>query len=425
MNVYDNFLLRHRVQLSQPASGDELKFLVDLSYFLVERSVDVALGDIDSHEAFAVCDVEDCSCPLVGPASFSRPLRLIKDYALLPPGTTVGPQEDFESGDEELTTYLPLSSLLQNEVAVSKLPEERLPQEAVPEPEEVSSPRQRAVDVDEAENKYLMRVYDSKTLVADLAKYLEHGSTLVKHGRKGTPHARRMWVNQKDGKMYYKDPSQDVKVKEVVKSTALSAVTGLVLGPYSKVFLRSKMDPSTPTAHLSFTIEVSGGILEKKTVDVVAANLVDFEAWVIGLSNICNVEPTWGGPLDNKMDPRYQDLAPSHRQHCSEQHIPPTVYFSVRSILEKKREDLIANVRIFKGSIADVYTAMGGIHVPALDKHGAMLFTKGELRFLCQQWEVDVFRVCALWGMLAEERLIFDPNFSVPVVSKPKGKKKK
>eukprot|EP01059_Diplonema_ambulator_P024522 TRINITY_DN4056_c0_g1_i3.p1 TRINITY_DN4056_c0_g1~~TRINITY_DN4056_c0_g1_i3.p1 ORF type:complete len:1084 (+),score=349.00 TRINITY_DN4056_c0_g1_i3:101-3253(+) len=271
----------------------------------------------------------------------------------------------------------------------------------------------KTYDEEEADKHYLMGIYDRDHLVGDLLKYLQCGTVLMKHGRQGKPHKRKFWIEGQSDLMYTEEPTPMGQAHgggKDKKCIPLCNVTGIVLGMYSKVFKRAKPTPATEGFYRAFTLVIKGG---SRTIDVVAETVSEFEAWLLGLSNLLKLEPSWGEPLNFSQLPvdeqKYVEmLTPREKEDCQQHHIKPSHLQSLRKLVNDKREEVITNKRLFNGDMGKVFQAMGGIHAPALDGHEALLMTKGELRYYA---EVDIFRTCVIWRLLNQQKLIFDPKF--------------
>eukprot|EP01064_Diplonema_japonicum_P028315 TRINITY_DN4316_c3_g1_i1.p1 TRINITY_DN4316_c3_g1~~TRINITY_DN4316_c3_g1_i1.p1 ORF type:complete len:1057 (+),score=314.94 TRINITY_DN4316_c3_g1_i1:114-3284(+) len=274
-------------------------------------------------------------------------------------------------------------------------------------------------DEEEADKHYLMSVYDRDHLVSDLLKYLQCGTVLMKHGRQGKPHKRKFWIEGQTELVYSEEPSTTGQAHgggKDKKTIPLSSVTAIVLGMFSKVFKRSKPTPATDGFYQAFTLVIKGG---SRTIDVVAETVSEFEAWLLGLSNLLKLEPTWGEPLEFSQLPSSDEekaarsMTPREREACQMHHIRPSHLISVRRVVEEKREEVLANRRLFDGDMGKVFQAMGGIHAPSLDTNNALLMTKGELRYYT---DIDIFRTCVIWKLFHEQNLIHDPKFRLPTV---------
>lgn len=260
-------------------------------------------------------------------------------------------------------------------------------------------------DEEEADRQYLMGIYDAENLIADILKYLQSGTMLLKHGRNGKPHFRKFWISEDCKELCWTDPDNP-KAKKA--SIELKEVTDIVMGQFSKVFKRNQTDMTEPEFYLSYSLICNKG---KRTVDVVAETPSEFEAWLMGLTNLCNLEPHWGKPLDLMTEEGINKLRKEELQMCSICHITPQLFLKLKEVVNDRREEVKSSIKLFNGDMDKVYQAVGGIHPPSIDKHGALLMTKGELRYLAN---VDIFRTCIIWKAFADQKLIYDPDFRPP-----------
>eukprot|EP01062_Namystynia_karyoxenos_P041152 TRINITY_DN29968_c3_g1_i1.p1 TRINITY_DN29968_c3_g1~~TRINITY_DN29968_c3_g1_i1.p1 ORF type:complete len:1097 (+),score=398.15 TRINITY_DN29968_c3_g1_i1:162-3452(+) len=286
-------------------------------------------------------------------------------------------------------------------------------------------------DEEEADKHYLMGIYDADGLVQDIVRYLQCGTHLVKHGRNGKPHKRKFSINESKTELCWVDEAASETKRS---SHQLKEITGIIMGQYSRVFKRqSQCGPHVSGFYNSFTLVVKQG---KRTIDCVADTISEFEAWLLGLANLLSLEPVWGAPL------RLDMLTPEQRQEDEEavqgssasgesrkltqrevevglrHHIRPSLIRKVKQKIVDRRDEVIQNMRLFDNDMEKVYQAMGGIHPPSLDSRGALLVTKGELRYYAG---VDIFRTCVLWKLFEEQNLLFDPHFRVPTYASRSG----
>eukprot|EP01004_Peranema_trichophorum_P003197 NODE_219_length_3208_cov_30.579254_g190_i0.p1 GENE.NODE_219_length_3208_cov_30.579254_g190_i0~~NODE_219_length_3208_cov_30.579254_g190_i0.p1 ORF type:complete len:962 (+),score=220.10 NODE_219_length_3208_cov_30.579254_g190_i0:104-2989(+) len=259
-------------------------------------------------------------------------------------------------------------------------------------------------DEEEADRQYLMGIYDADNLIHDILKYLQSGTILLKHGRNGKPHFRKFWLEEHK-ELCWVDPENLKSKRSIVE---LKDVTGIILGQYTKVFRRNHSDMTEPEFYLSFTLLVKNGA---RTVDVVAETHSEFEAWLMGLSHVLNMEPRWGKPLDISCEEGFNSLSKEEQDVCSKNHITPQLYLKLQEVVNERREEVKSSIKLFEGDMEKVYQAVGGIHPPRIDKNGSLLMTKGELRYLAN---VDIFRTCAIWKMFHGKKLIYDPGYKPP-----------
>lgn len=262
-----------------------------------------------------------------------------------------------------------------------------------------------AFDEEEADRQYLMGIYDAENLTSDILKYLQSGTMLLKHCRNGKPHFRKFFISEDAKELAWVDPDKPNQSKSAIN---LSEVTSIFLGQYSKVFRRSQTEMTEPEFYLSYSLVCNAG---KRTLDVVAETPSEFEAWLIGLSYVLRMEPVWGKPMDLSTEEGSTKLDPEERERCANHHITPQLYLKLKEVVMERREEVRQSIKMFNGDMDKVYQAVGGIHPPSIDKNGALLMTKGELRYLAN---IDIFRTCVIWKLFERQKLIYDPKYRPP-----------
>jgi len=260
-------------------------------------------------------------------------------------------------------------------------------------------------DEEEADKQYLMGIYDAENLITDILKYLQSGTMLLKHGRNGKPHFRKFWISEDLKELCWTDPDTPKAKKAHID---LKDVTDIMMGQYTKVFKRNQTDMTEPEFYLSFSLNCNKG---KRTVDVVAETPSEFEAWLMGLCHVVKMAPHWGKPLDLSVEEGFNKLRKEEVEMCSLNHITPQLFLKLKEVVLDRREEVKSSIKLFNGDMDKVYQAVGGIHPPSIDKHGALLMTKGELRYLAN---VDIFRTCVIWSAFADTKLIYDPDYKPP-----------
>jgi hypothetical protein len=263
-------------------------------------------------------------------------------------------------------------------------------------------------DSEEADKQYLMTVYDSTTLVYDVTKYLKAGTVMKKHGRSGDPHPRLFWITTVSFRLelVWVDPDDRNGDR---KSIQLPDVASIALGPFSKVFRRTSWNQADESFFLCFSLVMKDG---SRTVDIVASTLPDFEAWALGLCHLVKVDPHWGKALDVSRDPAARELSPVERNMCEQNYIPPVDYLRIKTKVVGIRDEVAMHMRLFANNAEQAYVALGGIHLPQVNHMGAVLMTKGELRFHCSPFKIDIFRVCKIWTVFADQCIVYDPSFT-------------
>eukprot|EP01061_Rhynchopus_euleeides_P047373 TRINITY_DN9477_c0_g1_i1.p1 TRINITY_DN9477_c0_g1~~TRINITY_DN9477_c0_g1_i1.p1 ORF type:complete len:1049 (+),score=504.38 TRINITY_DN9477_c0_g1_i1:399-3545(+) len=445
--------LRHRVEVAklqkeqQSAADHRLQsgfpFAAELVHWLVDHAVRTSEGKAAAHDG----ETFDHLTRLLPLNAWPNPLSLTNTH--VPEGLEAGYpdapfESDYESGDEDVTSpdnvydqhereveqppsqpvqYDFVSSQRKKEEETQRLAEEKAKQRQRQAQAQARQARSAASEVtkryddQEADKLYLMQIYDQDSLVSELLRYLYSGVVLTKHGRTGKPHKRKFFlpsVGSGQNELTWTElaPTPGDKGK---RGVALSDITGIVMGMYSKVFKRmGKVGPATDGFYQSFTIVVKDG---KRTIDVVAESVAEFEAWLLGLSNLIKKEPVWGETLDFEQlnDPKEVKLAASmsskERDLCSKHHIRPSLIVRLREVAREKRDEVLRYRKLFNGDVQKVFQAIGGINPPYLNNKQALLMTKGELRYYSG---IDIFRTCIIWRLFAEEDLIYDPQFRFP-----------
>ncbi|RNF25716.1 putative kinesin [Trypanosoma conorhini] len=257
------------------------------------------------------------------------------------------------------------------------------------------------------DNEYLMRVYDSPTLVQDLIRFLRCGTVMLKHGRSGKPHRRHFWVSiaQNSRKLLWSDP--ETKIAAERSSINLDDVGFLQLGCLSKVFKRHHVPPTDPSFYRSFTVGLKDG---GRTVDIVADTLPDFEAWIVGLSNLVRVDPVWGGKLDITKETQFDHLNCFEAALCESNYIYPSQYIALKKRVKRIASKALTALEKCGNDAAKAQKLLSGIHPPAVNDKGAVYLTKGELRFIGQS-EMDILRITKVWILFQQMNLVYDDNF--------------
>lgn len=265
-------------------------------------------------------------------------------------------------------------------------------------------------DTEEADREYLMTVYDSCTLVHDVTKYLKAGTIMLKHGRRGSPHDRLFWVTVASFRMelVWIDPANRTGERACI---SLNDVGHISLGCFGKVFRRNPYPNTDKNFFFCFTVALKDG---GRTVDIVAPSLPDFEAWVLGLCHLARIDPYWGKPLDISTYPEANGFSPEERALCEQHYIFPTHYQKIKEKVVGLRDEVHLHLRLFGNDHEQAYASLGGIHLPQVNDQGAVLMTKGELRYHCSPFQTDIFRVCKIWIQFHRMGIIYDPSFTPP-----------
>ena len=394
----------------------ESTLIQDIVAFMIERAVYIAEGMLDARDSWAWYDVEG-SQQRLSELPYKNILNLNMDQFPSMPrveghnGTHLTSDEEDETGQNwEASGGGPNSGAASG--APSVVPTNVTGVSTKDARERRKKMKQSAgnakYEADEADKQYLMTVYDSTTLVYDVTKYLKAGTIMKKHGRAGDPHDRLFWITTVSFRLelVWVDPEERNGDR---KSIQLPDVSYISLGPFSKVFKRKKWNMQDENALLAFTIGLKD---QSRTVDIVATTLPDFEAWTLGLCHLVKVDPHWGQTLNVSKDPAVGQLNASERVVCEQHYIPPSEYIKIKEKVVGIRDEVAMHMRLFGNDAEQAYVALGGIHLPQVNHMGAVLMTKGELRFHCNPFRIDIFRVCKIWSLFAEQCIVYDPSFT-------------
>lgn len=392
--------------------------LQDIIAFMIERAVYIAEGMLDARDSWAWYDVEGSHQRLIE-LPYKNMLNLnMSQFPSVPrveghPCTNVSSDED--SDDPEPGMPRSASTVTPVGAGPSVVPTNVPPAGSV-STKDARDRRKKMkrsagnvkYEAEEADKQYLMTVYDSTTLVYDVTKYLKAGTIMKKHGRSGDPHDRLFWVTTVSFRLelVWVDPQNRNGDR---KSIQLPDVSSISLGPFSKVFKRTNWSPADDNFFLCFTINMKDA---SRTVDIVASTLPDFEAWALGLCHLVKVDPHWGKNIDLSKDPIARELSSAERVLCEQNYITPSDYLKVKTKIVGIRDEVAMHMRLFANDAEQAYVALGGIHLPQVNHMGAVLMTKGELRFHCNPFKMDIFRVCKIWAVLAEQCIVYDPSFT-------------
>lgn len=388
----------------------------DIVAFITERAVLISERVIDPTDTFAWFDIDGMSRRLKSPYEMIPPLLSDSVRDPIPIGpvethtlTFLDETED-EANDSDAAALvnanrrqLGLGANAGAGAATTKEARERRKRMK-------GNGATKKYDTEEADREYLMTVYDSCTLVHDVTKYLKAGTIMLKHGRRGSPHNRLFWVTVASFRMelVWIDPANKTGERACI---SLNDVGYISLGCFSRVFRRNPYPNTDKNFYFCFTVALKDG---GRTVDIVAPSLPDFEAWVLGLCHLARIDPHWGRPLDISAFPETPLLSPQERALCEQNYIFPSHYQKIKEKVSGLRDEVHLHLRLFGNDHEQAYASLGGIHLPQVNDQGAVLMTKGELRYHCSPYNTDIFRVCRIWIVFQEMGLIYDPSFTPP-----------
>ncbi|KAJ9464285.1 Lateral signaling target protein 2 [Diplonema papillatum] len=250
-----------------------------------------------------------------------------------------------------------------------------------------------------ADDEYVTHVYDREGLINDICQYLQGGcdvEIILDIDRK----KEKMWIR--------KQPPL------LCRGTAAGNVDNVVdLGKIARIRLGLTKDVKnallTPEeAVKTFTIDFKPSATASiPSLSVYCDLLVDFEAWVLCLAHICKITPTW--EKEGKLPRNVAKLLSSaEAAHLTKNQVPAEAYEATAKVMTERQAEVKHHLWVHDGDRERAWIAMGRSVRPWLNSEGAVYSTKGEIRHISG---LDIFRGCALWEVLARQRIIFDPHY--------------
>eukprot|EP01062_Namystynia_karyoxenos_P071069 TRINITY_DN6648_c0_g1_i1.p1 TRINITY_DN6648_c0_g1~~TRINITY_DN6648_c0_g1_i1.p1 ORF type:complete len:541 (+),score=184.98 TRINITY_DN6648_c0_g1_i1:126-1625(+) len=295
-----------------------------------------------------------------------------------------------------------------------------------------------------ADRLYLMAIYDSPTLLAELLSYVGHGTNLEKWtpGQQ-QPQLRQFWLEASNSALPDPNASLWWKGKRPRhESLPLRDVERIVLGRRSPPNALSQgvraHSPVVQDLYLRSFSLICHDAAGVEPIEVTAAAVQEFEAWVISLTRVIGVVPRWNEIMDISDSPLLPSLDMVERETCATHCVPPALYLQVMQLLRRKRDrvrgalgwtpseagspettpvkaepegedDTEGEGADLTSDAVEVAALKAGITPPRVHRvTGALFVTKGELRYWTR---CDIFRTCAMWCLLSRKNIIFDPDF--------------
>jgi hypothetical protein len=186
--------------------------------------------------------------------------------------------------------------------------------------------------------------YDKEDILAQVLEYLKSGCMLYWRN-----HNLQQYFYLENASICWRESEDEPVNSNTVSVIPLDSITHVSLGKYELKKGRQSLSdtlrlnrssssllssPRTPKSddtdfYLSFTVFYAKG---RKSLDISATNSFDFEAWILGLSTLLEVEPTWGSPLE--LDSlHYGQVTQQEIDLCKNNHIRLQVYDYVKDIV--------------------------------------------------------------------------------------------
>ena len=254
------------------------------------------------------------------------------------------------------------------------------------------------------DEEYVTHIYDKIGLVREIFKWLQGGCDvdLVSEGLERR--TVRMWLQADPDSLCYVGRGE-------------KAPDAAVLGTINRITLGFHKDVKTANVQKNehdtmVTVYFSKPTKRERTmIAFCCKELVDFEAWVLGLSHITALTPRWGTPLPKLGGDKAvaRALKPQESEKLMANRVDGSVYADVRAKVLQWSEEIKHHLWVFDGDHHKAWQAMGKGRVrPLINKDGAVYTTKGEVRNLSK---LCVFRACALWEVLKEQNVVYDTNY--------------
>ncbi|RNF03779.1 putative kinesin [Trypanosoma rangeli] len=240
---------------------------------------------------------------------------------------------------------------------------------AVPRPRQYWQPQPS--ESEDAGKKRRGTLYDTPELLEDVVSFVKMGGGVTRYSRNGSPYHRLLYVDGKAGE------------EQLSWSTvgSLGSEGGVPLRTVTQILLGRRVTSSEPNSYyLSWGVEFRKK-KSTKIVDFACDTVAEFEAWVMGLSQLTGVKPLFGEPL--KLQPgtaaKEDALSDVQAAFCAEWHLPPAVFTEARRQIMHRRNR---------------------------SRNSCFRLTPGELRYLVK---LDIFRASAMWLYFFAEGIVVNP----------------
>ena len=301
--------------------------------------------------------------------------------------------------------------------------------------------------------------FDQVTLLSQIASYMETGCTLLMYGKRGSPHFRFFFLSSSSSssgngtaggdaagttsprpagaaspppaptsaRLHWCKDEQDRESPEAADSFIdLSTVYRVCIGKAQTTFPSPSRDrggaargrPATEDDdyYTSFALHYLRNGREHKTLCITTESKAEMEAWVIGLCDVCRVNPEFGEVLpilsrEDKESPSPpssstpevldEDGRPMPRGLVTTGAYKPLAAFCATDAEVRLCEEWHVHPKIWLGCKARVASmAPKGQQQPPV----VVAMTPGELRHLFPM--LDIFRANAAWELMARLRLL-------------------
>ncbi|RNF17499.1 putative kinesin [Trypanosoma conorhini] len=215
--------------------------------------------------------------------------------------------------------------------------------------------------------------YDTAELLEDVASFVKMGGEVTRYSSDGSSHRRLLYVDGKAGAEQLSWSAVGSLAPE--GRVPLCTVTQILLG-------RSSTTTEAASYYLSWGV-VSRQKKSTKLVEFSCNTESEFEAWVMGLSQLTGVRAAFGEPMKLPPETAVEEgntISDAEAAFCAQWHLPPAVFTEARGQLMRRRKP---------------------------SRNSGLRLTPGELRYLVK---LDIFRASAMWLHFFAEGLVLKPG---------------
>ena len=261
---------------------------------------------------------------------------------------------------------------------------------------------------EKADTDYVTNIYDREGLVGQIIQFLQ-GGCKVHIAENGERVPAKMWLQASPDSLrwcYTGTQPSGTQPRSQTFGVNISVIKPLRLGHTKE--LKSIQRLTKEEQMLCVTIPFSEA--EQKSgatsVSIICREVVDFEAWVLGLSHVKRNEPTWDQPFKLEKSLLKAGLTNNEAQALANNCIPASVFVTARDKIMARTKEVKHHLWVHDGDQEKAWQATG--IRPYLSSREALYATKGEIRHYT---DLDIFRACKLWEVMASQHLIFDPKY--------------
>lgn len=249
--------------------------------------------------------------------------------------------------------------------------------------------------------------FDDAALVKRVLSFVDMGSTFYYVDDDGRLHQRLFYVSGVEGRAAAR-LCWDRRSRGVSLSTSsyveLTAVTRLIIGQSSPAFskYRTRGKDVKGTFYTSFSVQYrsgSGKGSRQRSLDLICSSMQEMETWLIGLSELCHLTPSFADTYDVEEAMKGDD-----QQRTKIAAKSPGEAASAKAILSDSELQLSRRWHIPFNILVEVREEIQSRR--ARRERQVLYFTPGQLRELTG---LDIFRASALWLYFRDAGCVANP----------------